>query len=60
MVDLALSRENIGDLEGCLNLFILVSVIEPEKSSYWYRAGIAAQLQENLKLALKLYSRFKN
>jgi len=56
MIDIALSREKIGDLKGCLNLLILVSVIEPEKSSYWYRAGLAAQLQDNLKLALKFYT----
>lgn len=38
-----------------LSLFILLTVLVPENTDYWYRAGILAQECENYELALRLY-----
>lgn len=37
-------------------IFILLATLNPENAGYWYRAGIAADKQEQYELAIKFYS----
>lgn len=45
-----------GQYDNALSLFVLLTVLDPEQSDYWFRLGIAAQYKQDLELALKAYA----
>lgn len=54
--NIAVEKYKESQYADSLSLFILLLILIPQNSDYWYRAGIAAHECKNYELALQLYA----